>query len=303
MADLEEQIRLLAERRFERTGPAHGFESVSEPHRSSLRHRLLLAVSVVLLLMGAGLLTQRALSGGGSTETVGTAVTTISGATTGELLVSGDLRLTADHEGTIVIVESGITLDCDGKTVTIIEGGAEVGIEIRAGADGVTVTNCIVMGFTNAQISVNGDRSVITDNAVSGNSGGGIGVYSNGNRITNNHASGAVLDGFLVQGSTGNRLEGNLAEGSTVGFSLERTADNELIGNRAIDNAIGFETTADSGSNFLTANTAEGNRDWGFIDNSTGSGDPVGVANTYADNVCPGNGAGSSPSGLCADAG
>jgi Right handed beta helix region len=66
-------------------------------------------------------------------------------ATAGTLTVMTDMTLDKDYEANIVIAADGITLNCDGHTITAPKGVVLHGIDIR-GRTGVTVENCRILG-------------------------------------------------------------------------------------------------------------------------------------------------------------
>jgi parallel beta-helix repeat protein len=92
--------------------------------------------------------------------------------------ITSSVTLTADHQGSIIIGSSGITLDCAGHSIT---GPGFAGVDIR-NVTGVTVKNCHVSGF-----------------------GAGFFLLSApGNRLENNVTSGNEHEGFVLVSSPAN---------------------------------------------------------------------------------------------------
>src|SRR4051794_4187441 len=81
--------------------------------------------------------------------------------------VSSDTTLTADFSGQIVVVGSGVTLNCAGHLVS----GERGVVGINVAANQVSVTNCRVQGFETA-IQTTSDATHILGNAVTRNSEG-----------------------------------------------------------------------------------------------------------------------------------
>jgi parallel beta-helix repeat protein len=139
---------------------------------------------------------------------------------------------------------SGSTLDCRNHTLTGKGGHPGVGVRID-GASGVTITNCIVVGFFHgigvgmaSFLAPGGDGHTITGNTVTGSNWAGIYTYmTTGTKITGNTVfSNAGTAGiYIAFQSYSTSATGNTASDVSVipsgdicqGFS----ANNSVIGN------------------------------------------------------------------------
>ncbi len=221
-------------------------------------------------------------------------------ATSGDMFVGADKSLIQNHDGQIIIIADGITLDCAGHTVTGSGTAAvETGINILKHT-GVTVKNCHVRQF-NVGIGLDeANANTVTNNSVSNVNSGIFLQTSDNNSITANSVTSAG-DWFgygLFDGSDHNTLTENTA--STIGglgFIVWASNDNTLSDNSAL-NGIGIGLGANDGAagNAFTNNTSSGNTGWQIEDQTAGGG-TSGTANTWTANTCIGGG--SDPSGLC----
>jgi parallel beta-helix repeat protein len=122
---------------------------------------------------------------------------------------------------------------------------------------------------------------------------------SDNNTLEGNVANGGFR-GFAVSNSDGNTITNNSVVGTTggAGFIFGNSSNNVVMGNLAEKNqAQGFTSFTGSQGNTFTSNSSHANTDTGFSD-----GEPE--LNTYANNICVGNGAlGSDPNGLCDESG
>ena len=244
---------------------------------------------------------------------IGLAVPAVSvAATEGEMVVTSDTTLTADHHGTISIAADGVTLDCGGHTISVEDGS--VGVE--ALVDEVVIRNCVVFGGG----FVGEDWGPWM---------GGIHVSGSGNLVENNRVVGALLgisgravfvDNVVLDSATGFAISsdatvvGNLARDGGAGYYLPESRNVVLEGNRAIGNSgFGYTWDADAPGiapdNVFRSNVAFRNRA-GFVDlsfHTEGGSGSGGVWNVYRGNTCAGNGvtgewaedSQSSPLGLC----
>ena len=142
-------------------------------------------------------------------------------------------------------------------------------------------------------------NNTLSGNTANGNyDNAGFLLASSDNTLSGNTANGNCL-GFVV--SSGNTLTGNTANNnSNGGFYLSSSSDNTLTANTANSSskADGFYLY-NSVDNTLTGNVAYNNAQYGYTDNSAGSG-TGGTANFYSGDRCGDNGLGNSvPSGLC----
>ena len=154
--------------------------------------------------------------------------------------------LAADCVGPITIVKNGITLDCADFVVAGF--GTGNGITLGPGVHGVTVTNCIVIGFA-------------------------IDFYLNGafgNSLQRNVAQGPgqnasfFTSGFYLDGAYANTLDGNVADGENTSYFFQSSFANNVTANLAIDDLTSDFYLQASPSNFLGGNTASGSGVFGF---------------------------------------
>jgi len=82
--------------------------------------------------------------------------------------------LTADCNGTIIIIADNITLDCAGFDVIGPGSGTGILLNLRTG---VTVKNCNVESFVFGIALSNSDGNTLTDNTANSNNAGGIVVF------------------------------------------------------------------------------------------------------------------------------
>ena len=190
-------------------------------------------------------------------------------ATDGLWEVSTDTTLTEDHDGAIHIVADGVTLDCDGYTVSdIVVEESIAGIVLRD-VTGVTVKSCIVFGP---------DFGILIEN-------------SHNNTIKNNVATGGTDSAFRIDGGTGNTLKNNHAEFSgSHGFEFAFASHNTLLRNTSennhlsfSENGAGFALNDFSHSNVLKGNEASSNFSGLLI--STYSTDNKVIKNDFSGNV------------------
>ena len=223
--------------------------------------------------------------------------------------IIGDVTLGADigpcSGSGLVIGASGITLDCAGSTITGTYTNTGYGIDLE-GYTGVTVENCNVRGFEFGFLLGGSSSNTLTGNTANNNFDGFRLYLSDSNILRGNTANNNNFDGFNVVDSSSNTLTGNTANyNSEDGFTIFDSPSNTLNGNVANSNYLaGFYLEDYYSPNTLGGNTlgetniADSNTNYGYLDNSVGSG-TSGTANTYVSDECNGNGSGSSPDGLC----
>jgi parallel beta-helix repeat protein len=181
--------------------------------------------------------------------------------------ITSSVTLTADHQGSIIIGSSGITLDCAGHSIT---GPGFAGVDIR-NVTGVTVKNCHVSGFGAGFFLLSAPGNRLENNVTSGNEHEGFVLVSSpanddntlvGNTSTGNGAWGfAVYDGTTDTTLTGNTARSNSFAGFFVGLDSNRTtlSQNVSLGN----SSSGFDI--DSDNNTVIGNTATNNQSLGFL--------------------------------------
>jgi parallel beta-helix repeat protein len=225
--------------------------------------------------------------------------------------LTGDLNCGTSTAAGIKIGANGITLDCNGHTIT--GSGGPYGISL-VGRTGVTVENCYVSHWANGFTL--GSSSTLVKCTASSNGYGFVLSGSDSNTLMGDLASNNFGDGFLLMASSsGNTLRSNTAEGNFHGFSLESSNGNVLTGNtansngasgngygfyvsssssntlssnKAISNGYGFYVSTGSSGNTISGNAANSNQRYGYYDQTSGSG-TAGTANTYTEDTCSGN--------------
>lgn len=191
-------------------------------------------------------------------------VTTPVDATSGELVVSSDTTLTADHNGSIFVDADDVTLDCAGHRIT---GGDDywVGIDITS-RSGITVRDCRISGFDLAIGVFESNEVTLVSNSLTDNATG-IALYqSSGSVLSENDLKTRTegYAGFDVSLSDRNQFISNQVVGAFYGFEIWDSVGNTFKGNRVEDvDGIGFDLYMADG-NTLTRNEVSGARDVGY---------------------------------------
>lgn len=227
--------------------------------------------------------------------------------TAGTLTVTASTTLIQNHKGNIVVAADNITLDCAGHT--LIGPGRTfsfTGIDLNQ-RTGVTVRNCVLQDFETGIVLRQSDGNTLTANTIARVDRGFWLDGSDGNTLTGNSVTDAI-DWFgygVFDGSDGNELRANTTSAVRgVGFMVWASSNNVLADNVATKSGDGFGANeVGTVGNVFTGNTSNDNTGWGMGDQTPlfggGTGD-AGTDNTYSNNSCSGNGAGSSdPPGLC----
>ena len=178
-------------------------------------------------------------------------------ATDGAMVVTEDTTLTEDHNGNIIIDANGITLDCDGHTIT--GSGSGIGVLLDNKTD-VTVRNCRVVQFdTGFEVGAGSSSVDLARNFSNGNGQGFVIGGSTAVTLTENTANNNGSWGFiLTTGTTGSTLTGNSASANDkIGFALDTVSGNSLVDNHASAQETNFDLL-DSDNNSLDGNVATG---------------------------------------------
>src|SRR5436190_12282493 len=113
--------------------------------------------------------------------------------------VTRDTTLTADFSGQIVVVGSGVTLNCAGHLVN----GEGSGVGINVVADGVSVTNCHVQAF-DVGILTTSDGTQIRNNDVAHNGQGIVLSGATNGAVSQNTATQNQFWGIIAaEGTSG----------------------------------------------------------------------------------------------------
>jgi parallel beta-helix repeat protein len=217
--------------------------------------------------------------------------------------------LISDEDG-IAIVSNGITLLCNGHSITGDGSGQGV---TSYGVSGVTIKDCTVEGFYFGIYLLGGGYNTVNNNTANLNGLEGIFLSnSDSNSLNNNQANdnSAVLlsaVGIFLGNSHNNTVNNNTANNNysavtyAAGIHLQDSSNNTVNNNTADNNSastgdgVGISVPDNSNANVVNSNTADNNSSYGyFLDDDTSAD------NTFHHDECSDNGAaGSDPSGLC----
>ena len=191
--------------------------------------------------------------------------------TTGETyILSNDITATGTC---FTITGNSITLDGSGYTIT--GSGSDVGVNIPAGTQGITVKNLYVTGFDYG-INVSGSypssvgNHTLQNNSVSGNNHGISLIYTSNNTLIGDTASNNTYTGIKLTDCEDNTLTGNLADSNNTGFTLSKAGptgsnNNILTDNIATSNSNdGINLSQGVNNNVLTSNTTNSNGRYGI---------------------------------------
>ena len=183
--------------------------------------------------------------------------------TSGTLNVSTDTMLYENHNGDVVIVADGVTLDCKGRTIN--GGGLVVGILVN-GRTNVTIKNCVVTGFNLGVLLFDATNNVLCANTASRNDFGFAFMFSSANRVFDNTGNQNTFSGFAPGASSGNVFTRNRANhNGRNGFEIHVQSNNNTFNdNTANGNGVFGIALNTSSNNRLNRNVANGNAVSGF---------------------------------------
>ncbi len=168
--------------------------------------------------------------------------------------------LTTDVTETIEIPDDGITLDCDGHTITGTGTGSGVFLN---NVDNVTVMNCTITNFSDGILLEGSNNNTIWNNTITDVDDDGIDLCgSNDNDIKNNTIINANDDGItLDDDNDDNDIEGNTIRNSgSDGIFLEDDFDdNNILNNNIFDSGGDGIELDDDNEGDEDNNTIEGN--------------------------------------------
>ena len=201
---------------------------------------------------------------------------------TGEVRPAG----TAAPIGVLVLDGARATIDGNNLVDNSRAGGGGAAVIIADGGDGSQIVSYNNMDRNDLGVGVDGTSSVK--------------IYRNG--LTQND-TGIALGETAVSDSNTIQLNRIEKGGTGPGLLLGDSSSNNISSNEVLTHAggDGVVISATSSKNKLYRNRSQGNRYFGYLDASTGTGTGK-TANTYTSNICAGNndgGAQSSPLGLC----
>lgn len=213
----------------------------------------------------------------------------------------------------------------DGAQVTIyrnrisrnrgsVDGSISAGILVTtlfgAGTTATIIKNLIYKNSTGIFVGFDDEDTSVVDvrkNMIFDNGLNGIDIFSIGpgskvmkNRVWRNGDNGILLDGINNYEVNNNKVLKNKGHGISIIGSVNDEFENRISKNWAWGNALsGFNADMYSFDNEFNNNKSFRNKEFGYVDDSTGSG-TGGTANTYVNNKCWKNVlGGSNPSGLC----
>ncbi len=208
------------------------------------------------------------------------------------LIVTEDLRLDADHDGTITLAADGITLDCDGHQIVALDWApgnqlkrTEVGIQLR-GHTGVTIENCQLVGY-----AVGVGLSDADSNLIQANTANITLKRSNKNRILDNTASGITLERSRRNIVRANAVTGVLeldkarrttVEGNTAGTIRLNKAHRNVVNENTLDGEGGGVFLSNSDENTVADNAVVNGRFRLSGNSNTITGNSVDTARKYA---------------------
>ncbi len=240
-------------------------------------------------------------------------------ATTKTCKLTKDIDLSVSGGNGIIIEGDGITLLCNGHSITGDGSNGSTGIEVP-GMSFVTIKYCNVQNFDTGIFLNNSSYSTVSYNTANSNSRVGIYlVQSNSNTVNNNTANSNFLVGIQLTISSSNAVNNNTTDSNLfIGLELLSSDSNTMNNNTTDSNLVGGINLTGSGSNTMNNNTANSNGDFGIavdafshsntVNNNTADDNSfvgyfdnagTGTDNTYNHDECSGNGTGSDPSGLC----
>lgn len=265
--------------------------------------------------------------GCGSTITKNTTLSANIGPCSGNGLIVGTSGITLNCAGYAINLngESGVSagVSITGRTKVTVENCNITGFDNSNGhsnafqlsmSSGDNLTNDTANGNYLGFSLANSSNNKLTKSTANGNAFG-FGLFSSGgNTLIGDTANSNTLQfnsfGFQLYESSNNTLTKNNANiNSYDGFSLYGSSRNLLANNTANSNGNqgfdlsqvlpGVTTPRFSTDNIFIGNTANYNKQYGYLDSSTGSG-TAGTANSYTFGVCGSDDdGGSSPAGLC----
>ena len=184
-------------------------------------------------------------------------------------LGSRTCKLTADVQGSIEIMDNGIMLDGNNKTLTP-GAGDTVGITID-GKGNITVKHLTIKNFTKAIWISGGKKNTLESNTITDTARPGCAICLDdtkenelrGNSVVDNHTWGVMLSNADLNVVKGNTLERNeLASVYAVDSSENRLLGNILIGKHGV---IGKGMAFQGGqNNVIEENTIKDHRDSGI---------------------------------------
>lgn len=229
--------------------------------------------------------------------------TPLASASSSPWFINSDTTLTADFSGQIVVVGSGVTLNCAGHLVS----GDGSGVGINVVVAGVSVKNCRVQAFVTGiqttsdathivgnDVAYNGEgirlagatNADVSANTAAHNQAWGIiaAEGTNGAVITGNAANNNGELGIALNTATGNRVSDNSANNNGGnGFDLLLSSGNQILNNASAHNGGGGFSLINGSDNTVTGNSATNDTGGGFWFNDSSS-------NTVSNNAAFRNG-------------
>jgi parallel beta-helix repeat protein len=150
-----------------------------------------------------------------------------------------------DSGAALVVSSSGVTLNCDGATIT--GDGSGYGIYVAAPVENVVIANCTVENY-HYGIYVDGAAGVqLYNNALEDNDFGLVFANAVDSILIDNIARGNRQAGLYLEGSTECQITGNtLSANLNRGVYLHTSVDNDLSNNTICNNTVADLETYDS---------------------------------------------------------
>jgi len=183
-----------------------------------------------------------------------------------DTILNADMEC-ADTHG-IVIGADGITLDCNGHSITGNKNGGGIYID---GHDNVIIKNCIIDSFYFGISFYDVNGGEITDNIVTNNGFLGIHIWrSSNNRISNNNINENILGIDLLQTSSNNFISNNNINNNHAGifvdcgYGFDRSSFNTISSNYIAKNKIGIKLNRNTWNNIISKNIITSNDEYGI---------------------------------------
>lgn len=161
------------------------------------------------------------------------------------------------------IVASGITLDCNGHSITSNFFYSGDGIYIYS-QDRIKIKNCNISSWSNGIFISVGNNHELRNNRVSGNNQGIFISEGSESTFIGNIVESNEFNGFHISASQNNIFTSNTVNSNSNGFYLESSPDNTFDLNIAESNEYTGFIFSSSHNNTLTSNTAKSNSNNGF---------------------------------------
>ncbi len=192
-------------------------------------------------------------------------LTTSAAATAGTLYLYTDTTLTEDHYGSVLVMENGVTLDCDG--FRIIGSGGASGV-VATSKSNVTIKNCQISNTTTGIYAYSAPGFEARDNEVIESNVGTL-IHSSPYSLVDSNTYRNNGMGIQVAGAvTASVITHNKMSDCTTGMSMNGASEFKVDSNTMMGNSIGVLVLYSEDGVF--SNNTSSKNNWGFtIQNST----------------------------------